>query len=92
MGWQQYHHMIYEDLVPPRTIKVRKQVWDPADQEFREQWFVRVYISNRQDLVDAIDYHRRNHGEPCYQDSWWHDDQSVWLRESLATWWLLKHG
>lgn len=90
MGWQQYHHMIYDDVVPARTQQVRKQVWDPDEQEFREVRFVRVFMGSRQDLDKARDHHRQNYGEPRYQGSWWHDDHSIWLRESLATWWLLK--
>lgn len=93
MGWQQLNsEMIWQDLEVSRTLQVRKRIWDPADQAFREVRFVRVFIDNRTDHERAIQEHRRDHGEPCYQGAWWHDDRSIWLRESLATWWLLKNG
>lgn len=93
MPWQQHNpEIIWQEIGVSRTQQVRKQIWHAQDQQFQEVCFVRVYIASRQDLEDACDQLRHDHGPPRYQGAWWHDDRSIWLRESLATWWLLKNG
>jgi hypothetical protein len=82
----------WEEIKPSRTLSVRKRIWDHQRREFLEVRFVRVFISNDVELRRAIDDHRRDHGDPQYQGAWWHDGCSIWLRESLATFWLLKTG
>jgi hypothetical protein len=90
MTWSQYDPDIWEAINQARTLQVRKRIWDQEQQQFLEVHFVRVFVNERSELNTAIEQHRRDHGEPQYQGAWWHDDRSIWLRESLATWWLLK--
>jgi len=93
MGWQQYNpEVIWEEINVTRSQQVRKRIWDEEDQMFREVRFVRVFISNRTDRERVVQEYQRDHGEPQYQGTWWHDDHSIWLHESLATWWFLKNG
>lgn len=90
MTWSQYDPDIWEEIKQARTLQVRKRIWDQEQQQFLEVRFVRVFVHERSELDKAVEHHRRDHGEPQYQGAWWHDDRSIWLRESLATWWLLK--
>jgi len=83
--------VIWQEFTPARTARVRKQIWDNDKREFVVVHFVRVFTLTRRDLDQAREWHRENYGAPVYLGHWWHDDHSIWLRESLATFWLLAH-
>lgn len=94
MSWMQFRDLDldYEPVRGASTAQVRKRIWDQEQQQFLEVRFTRVFINVRSELERAIDQHREEHGAPQYQGAWWHDDRSIWLRESLATFWLLKNS
>jgi hypothetical protein len=74
---------------PSKTFVVHKRIWN-ADQEiFEPVTFVRVFGTNTE-LNSGIDFHTEHYGAPRRGITWWHDYDSIWLREDLATFWLLK--
>lgn len=75
-----------------RTTKVTKMIWDESEQRFAPVVFIRIFFDSKTQLEDAIEYHKTTYGESEYQGSWWQDNTSIWLRESLATFWLLKNA
>lgn len=91
MTWTQYNPEIFwEEFKPARSMRVRKQIWDAELNKFVPVTFVRFYL--RGDSRDrAREYHFETYGEAQYLGAWWWDDSSIWLRESLATFWTLKN-
>jgi hypothetical protein len=75
--------------VPARTTVVHKRIWNPDQKIFEPVTFVRV-LHSRYELDSVIKYHTEHHGKPQLQGKWWHDRNGIWLREELATFWLLK--
>jgi hypothetical protein len=93
MTWTQYNpDQFWEEVQPSRTMRVRKQIWNDEKQEFQPMTFIRFfYVDSREKLHKAREYHHEQYGAPSYLGAWWADDHSVWLRESLATFWMLKN-
>lgn len=91
MTWQQIFTEI--ELQSPTLLqRVKKQVWNEQKTQFLPVEFVRIFTLTSGDRSEACEWHRTNYGEPRYLGAWWHDDRSIWLREDLATFWLLKTG
>jgi hypothetical protein len=78
-----------QQLTPTKTTVVHKRIWNPDQKIFEPVTFVRVFHS-RYELDSVIKYHTEHYGEPKLQGKWWHDRNGIWLREELATFWLLK--
>jgi hypothetical protein len=93
MTWTQYNPgQFWEEFQPSRTMRVRKQIWNDEKQEFQPMTFIRFfYVDLGEKLHKAREYHREQYGAPSYLGAWWTDDHSIWLRESLATFWMLKN-
>ena len=73
--------------------RVRKQAWDPQQQRFCEQVYVRVNCLDAQSqqlerwLADQF-------GPPRYHGAWWRQRMStrlmgIWMREDISTFWFL---
>lgn len=83
------------DWQPPKSIVVKKQIWNNETQQFESRTFTRWDRSGvlRQD----IEFLEKSYGPPSQQGMWWIDDrgnrqQFLWISDSAATFWALKFG
>lgn len=80
---------------PPvgRAYVVNKKIWNPETQEFEPRVFIRVHCDSK-DLQRESEWMAEQFGPPKYQGHWWWIDitNDLWMSDSLATFWYLKHG
>lgn len=79
----------------PRHTWSTKRIWDDKDKQFHVARFMRVersYIS-RDQIKQYTEELELNYGRPEYLGSWWiNANNDIWMRDSVATFWMLKYG
>lgn len=83
------------DWVEPKSITVKKQIWNPEKQQFEPRTFTRWKRASQSELEKDIKFLTTNYGEPSTQGMWWADDRGrgqnyLWVADSAATFWALK--
>lgn len=80
----------------PKSITVKKQIWNPEKQQFEPRVFIRWRRQSTTELEQDIKFLTKHYGEPSRQGIWWPDDRGqqkyLWVSEAAATFWLLKYG